>query len=121
MAESETEFRGGISKMSKEEVPKKLTQAKPQLAKRYGVTRLALFGSTARNEGHPGSNVDIVVGFDGRRVRRYSPSSRFTLRDHGISYRDYVEQRTYLHETWGAAPCLAFRCDDAWRGLFVSG
>lgn len=27
-----------------------LTQLKPQLAKRYGVARLALFGSTVRNE-----------------------------------------------------------------------
>ena len=35
------------------------------LAERYGVTRLVLFGSTARGEARPDSDVDIVVGFDG--------------------------------------------------------
>jgi predicted nucleotidyltransferase len=106
--------------MNKEEVLKRLTQAKPHLAKRYGVTRLALFGSTARNEARPGSDVDIVVGFDERRVRRYSPSSRFALRDDGMTYRDYAEQLSYPRGCWRAAPCLAFRRNDAWRGFFVS-
>ena len=35
------------------------------LAERYGVTRLALFGSTVRDEARTDSDVDIVVGFDG--------------------------------------------------------
>lgn len=38
-----------------------LTRAKPELARR----RLALFGSTARDQVRPGSDVDIVVSFDG--------------------------------------------------------
>jgi predicted nucleotidyltransferase len=42
-----------------------LTRAKPELARRFGVVRLALFGSTARDEARPGSDVDIVVSFDG--------------------------------------------------------
>lgn len=37
----------------------------PLLVERFGVTRLALFGSTARDEAGPDSDVDIVVGFDG--------------------------------------------------------
>ena len=36
-----------------------LVQAKPELARRYGVLRLALFGSTARDEAQPNSDVDI--------------------------------------------------------------
>ena len=51
--------------MNRQEVRKKLGEAKPVLAQCYGVTRLALFGSTARDEARPGSDVDIVVGFDG--------------------------------------------------------
>jgi predicted nucleotidyltransferase len=51
--------------MNRQVVLKKLTAAKPVLAERYGVTRLALFGSTARDEANSGSDVDIVVGFDG--------------------------------------------------------
>ena len=42
-----------------------LSKAKPELARRFGVTRLALFGSTARDEAQPGSDVDIIVSFDG--------------------------------------------------------
>lgn len=51
--------------MNKQQVIQKLRAAKPVLAERYGVTRLALFGSTARGEARPDSDVDIVVGFDG--------------------------------------------------------
>ena len=42
-----------------------LTQSKPTLIERYGVTRLALFGSTARNAARSDSDIDILVGFDG--------------------------------------------------------
>jgi predicted nucleotidyltransferase len=51
--------------MNRQEVLEKLREAKPMLAERYGVTRLALFGSTVRDEARTGSDVDIVVGFDG--------------------------------------------------------
>ena len=42
-----------------------LTQSKPALAARYGVTQLALFGSTARNDARSDSDIDILVAFDG--------------------------------------------------------
>jgi predicted nucleotidyltransferase len=51
--------------MNRQHVLQTLRAAKPVLAERYGVTRLALFGSTARDEARPDSDVDIVVGFDG--------------------------------------------------------
>jgi predicted nucleotidyltransferase len=51
--------------MNRQEVLEKLREAKPMLAERYGVTRLALFGSTVRDEARTDSDVDIVVGFDG--------------------------------------------------------
>lgn len=51
--------------MNRQVVLKKLEAAKPVLAERYGVTRLALFGSTVRDEAGADSDVDIVVGFDG--------------------------------------------------------
>lgn len=43
----------------------KLAQAKPELQRRFGVTRLALFGSTARDEAREDSDVDVLVAFDG--------------------------------------------------------
>ena len=42
-----------------------LTRHKAELARRFGVLRLALFGSTARNEARQESDVDILVAFDG--------------------------------------------------------
>lgn len=42
-----------------------LAQSKPTLAARYGVTHLALFGSTARDAAREDSDVDILVAFDG--------------------------------------------------------
>lgn len=40
-----------------------LTQSKPTLTARYGVTRLMLFGSTARDAARGDS--DVLVAFDG--------------------------------------------------------
>lgn len=42
-----------------------LTKCKPTLAQRFGVTRLALFGSTARDVAQTESDIDILVAFDG--------------------------------------------------------
>lgn len=40
-----------------------LTQHRPLLAARYPIKRLAIFGSYARNEATPDSDVDILVEF----------------------------------------------------------
>ena len=50
--------------MNREQAINLLIQHKPELVKRFGVTRLALFGSTVRNEARPDSDIDIVVAFD---------------------------------------------------------
>jgi len=42
-----------------------LAESKAILATRYGVTDLALFGSTARNAARAESDIDILVAFDG--------------------------------------------------------
>jgi predicted nucleotidyltransferase len=44
---------------------KLLAASKPELAKRFGVTRLALFGSTVRDTARADSDVDVLVEFDG--------------------------------------------------------
>ena len=43
------------------DVIKELRHLKPQLEERYGVTRIGIFGSIARNEAHNDSDIDIVV------------------------------------------------------------
>src|SRR4030066_1940112 len=58
--------------MRKDEVLKLLTQHKPELIRRFGITDLALFGSTARDEAQEGSDIDVMVEFDGRSTaKRY--------------------------------------------------
>ncbi|MGD0961997.1 MAG: nucleotidyltransferase family protein [Methylomonas sp.] len=42
-----------------------LHKIKPIVAEKFGVTKLALFGSTARDEAGDNSDVDILVSFDG--------------------------------------------------------
>jgi len=42
-----------------------LSRNKPELVRRFGVVRLALFGSTARDRSGDESDVDVLVAFDG--------------------------------------------------------
>lgn len=51
--------------MKRSEAITLLAQSKPILAKRYGVTQLALFGSTARDVASSSSDADVLVAFDG--------------------------------------------------------
>lgn len=51
--------------MKRQQAIEILTQSKSELQARYGVTRLALFGSTVRDAAEEDSDVDVLVGFDG--------------------------------------------------------
>jgi len=42
-----------------------LTKVKPDLVRKFGITRIALFGSVSRNAARPDSDLDILVDFDG--------------------------------------------------------
>lgn len=58
-----------------------LARLKPRLAASFGVTRLALFGSAARNQARPDSDVDILVEFDGPATSRRYFGVQFLLED----------------------------------------
>ena len=58
-----------------------LTQSKPVLAARFGVTHLALFGSTARDCARDGSDVDVLVAFDGPATSERYFGVQFYLED----------------------------------------
>jgi len=68
---------------------------KPYLYERWGVTRLAVFGSVARGEADLSSDVDLVVDFE--RLRR-------TVGERPIGLR-FMELFAYLEE------CLGRRVD----------
>lgn len=48
-----------------------LKAAMPELRERYGVKNLAIFGSVARNEAGPDSDVDLLVEFEPGRPGGY--------------------------------------------------
>lgn len=58
-----------------------LTQHKPVLAERFGVTKLALFGSFARDTAGEESDVDILVSFDGPATSKRYFGVQFYLED----------------------------------------
>lgn len=58
-----------------------LLRSKPELQARFGVTRLALFGSTVRDTATPDSDVDILVAFDGPATSRRYFGVQFYLED----------------------------------------
>ena len=67
--------------MNRAQVLQVLTQVKPELTRRFGVVRLTLFGSIARDEGRDDSDVDIVVSFDGCATSRRYFGVQFHLED----------------------------------------
>ncbi len=58
--------------MTRQEIVEILRRARPQLAREFGVRRLALFGSYARGDQREDNDMGILVKVDpsiGRRVR----------------------------------------------------
>ncbi len=58
-----------------------LATHKPQLARQFGVSSLALFGSTARGQAHEGSDVDILISFNTAATSKQYFGARFYLED----------------------------------------
>jgi predicted nucleotidyltransferase len=58
-----------------------LAESKPVLAARYGVTRLALFGSTVRDAARSDSDIDVLVSFDGPATSERYFGVQFYLED----------------------------------------
>ena len=64
--------------MKREEVIRKLHERRAELAARYGVESLALFGSVACDEASASSDVDLLVEFN----RPVGLFGLFALQDH---------------------------------------
>ena len=58
-----------------------LTEHKPVLAERFGVQKLALFGSFARGTDREDSDVDVLVRFDGPATSKRYFGVQFYLED----------------------------------------
>ena len=67
--------------MTRNDVLDRLRSESQHLRERYGVDRLALFGSVARDEALPGSDVDVLVDFN-------RPVTLFDI----VAVQQYLEQ-----------------------------
>ncbi len=67
--------------MQRSAVLKELARIKPQLAAQYRVSSLALFGSTARDTAKPGSDINVLVSFDGPSTSKRYFGVQFCLED----------------------------------------
>ena len=67
--------------MRKHEALQLLTQHKAELVRRFGVADLALFGSTARDEAQDGSDINVMVSFEGRATAKRYFGVQFYLED----------------------------------------
>ena len=77
--ETETLTRG--EQMSRDEVLALLREHKPVLERRFGIVDLALFGSFARDSATAGSDIDILVRFDGPADWRRYFGAQFYIED----------------------------------------
>lgn len=75
-----------------------LARLKPELVRRFGVTRLALFGSTVRNEARNDSDVDVVVTFDGPATSKQYFGVQFLLEDELGHTVDLVTEKAMRKE-----------------------
>jgi predicted nucleotidyltransferase len=84
--------------MTRDQTLAALARAKPELARRFGVVRLALFGSVVRNQASADSDVDIVVRFDGPATSTRYFGVQFFLEDMLGSPVDLVTEQALRPE-----------------------
>ena len=84
--------------MNREQALDILSRCKPVLQERYGLTTLALFGSTARNDAREGSDIDILVGFDGKATSKQFFGVQFYLEEALGSPVDLVTEKAVREE-----------------------
>jgi predicted nucleotidyltransferase len=79
--------------MKRQQTLEILAKLQPELIKRFGVTRLALFGSTVRDEAKESSDIDIIVAFDGPATSEKYFGVQFLLEDELGHPVDLVSKR----------------------------
>lgn len=80
--------------MNSDDALRLLSDHLPEIRQRFGVRELALFGSVARNEARPDSDVDVLVAFTG------TPT-----------FDNYMGLKLYLEDLFGTRVDLAIHSD----------
>lgn len=75
-----------------------LSKVKPELVGRFGVTRIALFGSTVRDSANQESDIDILVSFNGPATSAQYFGVQFLLEDQFGCSVDLVTEKALRPE-----------------------
>ena len=84
--------------MNRSETLALLSQHKPELQRRFGVSQLALFGSRARDQSRADSDTDVLVVFDGPATSARYFGLQFYLEDMLGSRVDMVTDKALRPE-----------------------
>ncbi len=84
--------------MNKHQILSFLTNAKPELIKRFNISSIAVFGSTVRNEANDKSDIDILVSFSGKSNAKNYFGLQFYLEDRLESPIDLVTEKALRDE-----------------------
>ena len=84
--------------MNKQQTIQSLSKNKAVLTQRFGVTRLALFGSTARDAAQDESDIDILVAFNGQATSARYFGVQFCLEDLFGCAVDFVTEKALRAE-----------------------
>ena len=84
--------------MNRNQALETLNKLKPELVERFGVTRLALFGSTVRDEAGSDSDIDIIIAFDGPATSEKYFGVQFLLEDELGHSVDLVTEKAMRDE-----------------------
>lgn len=85
--------------MTRDETLKLLNDHAAEIRERFGVKRLAVFGSTARGEAREDSDVDVLVEFEGRATFDGYMGLKFFLEDLLHRNVDLVTQEAIRPQT----------------------
>ena len=67
--------------LTRDEALQQLRKHKPELEKQFGVSSLALVGSTARDQAAEDSDIDLLVSFDGPATSKMFFGVQFYIED----------------------------------------
>ena len=89
-------FQDGL--MKRDRAFEVLSRLKPRLQSEFGVTRLAFFGSTARDTAQDDSDIDALVDFDGPATSKRFFGVQFLIEDELGCQVDLVTEKALRKE-----------------------
>ena len=84
--------------LNKQQVINLLKSSNPDLIKRFGISRIAIFGSVARNEAKEGSDIDVLVSFSDKVTSKNFFGLQFYLEDQLNASIDLVTENAVRNE-----------------------